>query len=176
MDGDTVFPYPHLPIEWMMNLWGIQHNTFIAMAREIDAPRSYDSHGQLVLNTGFIIAQQSPRTEEMFEAWKDCIHDIRYPGCSNYTDRFSHEQYAFGNWVRYDFNSTDEVVTIPCSDAMGFPGRAGEGEECQGDLLGHYTLDKDMAIQAVQRSLMRYLMQDVHREFYREYVQLGGSR
>lgn len=165
MDADTVLPYPHLLLEWMMDLWGIKKETLIAMTRGVDAPANYDSHGQIGLNTGFMIAQQSPRTMEMFEAWKDCVHDLRYPGCSNYTGPVPHEQYAFGNWVRYDFDGSDEVVTIPCSNATA--------EECHGGLLVQYSSNKGkgMAKAAVQRSIMQYFMGGIQQELHREYSQ-----
>lgn len=163
MDADTVLPYPHLPLEWMMDLWGIKKETLVAMTRDVDAPANYDSHGQIGLNTGFLIAQQSPRTAEMFEAWKGCVHDLRYPGCSNYTGPVPHEQYAFENWVRYDFDGSDEVVTIPCSNATA--------EECHGGLVAQYSSSKDMVKAAVQRSIMQYFMGNFQQEFDREYRQ-----
>lgn len=163
MDADTVLPYPHLPLEWLMDLWGIKKETLIAMTRDVDAPANYDSHGRIGLSTGFIIAQQSPRTVKMFETWKGCLHDLRYPGCSNYTGPVPHEQYAFGNWVRYDFDGSDEVVTIPCSNATA--------EECHGGLLSQYSSNQDMAKAAVQHSMMQYFMGNVQREFQREYTQ-----
>lgn len=169
MDGDTMFPYPHIPMEWLLNLWGVKNNTLIAMPEDVDEPWSYESRGNLILNSGFIIAQQSDRTHELLEAWTTCPKETRYPGCAPFNETWPLEQFTFSNWVRYDFNGTDEVVAIPCTLAMGYPGAPEGGGICHGELMTHWTTSKDSTSAAVQKSVMQYVMREVHRQFHREY-------
>ncbi|KAJ5220398.1 hypothetical protein N7468_009602 [Penicillium chermesinum] len=169
MDGDTMFPFPHIPFEWLMNLWGVQNNTLIAMPEDVDAPWSYESHGNLILNAGFIVVQQSERAHELMEAWATCPDETRYPGCGEYREKWPLEQWTFSNWVRYDFNGTNEVVAIPCTEAMGYPGAPEGGGVCHGELMTHWTTAKDSTSAGVQKSVMQYVMREVHRQFHQEY-------
>ncbi|KAJ5537865.1 Galactosyl transferase [Penicillium frequentans] len=169
LDGDTLFPYPHVPFEWLMNLWGITNNTLIAMPEDVNEAWSYDSRGGLILNSGFVVAQQSPRTHELLDAWATCPQETRYEGCAKYKDDWPKEQYTFSNWVRYDFNRSEEVVAIPCTHAMGYPGATHGGDICHGELMTHYTTAKGETSAAVQKSIMQYMMRELHRQFHEEY-------
>ncbi|KGO77164.1 hypothetical protein PITC_024060 [Penicillium italicum] len=100
MDADSMMPYPNLPMEWLFNYWEIMPETLVAMALDPDAPHNRDWNGRTFLNTGFIIAQQSPRTNELFEAWESCPNETRYPDCGRWGAEWPHEQSAFGNHVR----------------------------------------------------------------------------
>jgi hypothetical protein len=169
LDGDTLFPYPHIPFEWLMNLWGITNNTLIAMPEDVNEAWSYDSRGGLILNSGFVVVQQSTRTHELLDAWATCPQETRYQGCAKYKDDWPKEQYTFSNWVRYDFNRSEEVVAIPCTHAMGYPGATHGGDICHGELMTHYTTAKGETSAAVQKSIMQYVMRELHRQFHEEY-------
>ena len=128
MDADVTLPHLEVPLEWMFNRWGIQRHSSIAMpwdAEEFHDGESIsrDSKGLRVLNTGFVVAQNSATTLALLEAWRDCPSERRYAGCNRWAYEWSHEQRAFSEYIRYDFNHTAEtIVGIPCDDAMGWPG------------------------------------------------------
>lgn len=103
-------------MEWLFNRWKITPETSIAMPidtkenRNGDDKVSCDSKGKTVLNTGVVVAQSLPYTFEMFKAWIECTTDLRYPGCSHWKDRWSNEQRAFSEYIRYDFNPNNNII------------------------------------------------------------------
>ncbi|CAF3519066.1 unnamed protein product, partial [Fusarium graminearum] len=142
LDSDAVFTHLNLPIEWLMNLWDIRpEETLVAMAYDLDIKIDYDTRGNLVLNTGFVISQASQRTQEMYERWEDCPRSI--PGCEHWNFKWAHEQSAFSHYIRYEFNRTHDVKNIPCSHANGNEFTA-EGQcKCQG-IFAWYSSDLEM--------------------------------
>jgi hypothetical protein len=106
-----------------------------------------------VLNTGLVLAQNNNRTFDMLDAWSECTTEKRYPGCAQWKNKWSHEQRAFSEYIRWDpeFNNTDNIVGIPCDDAVGYPGfkEQNEGQDrrtlsdCNGNFFRHYTLGKN---------------------------------
>lgn len=170
MDGDAVFHYPHLPVEWLFNLWGLTKQTLVAMAMDPNKDFNMDSQGRVLLNTGFIIAQQSGRTQEMFEAWESCPQDTRYVNCSKWTNQWAHEQSAFGNYVRYDFNQPEDIKSLPCAEANGYPEASDTG--CGGDFVRHYWLAKKLTIKALQDSVMQYFVPRLHEQFHNNLANL----
>ncbi|RGP69004.1 hypothetical protein FSPOR_4981 [Fusarium sporotrichioides] len=121
LDADAVFVYPEIPFEWLMSLWNITDKTLVAMSNDPDSPRNRDGKGKVMMNTGFIIAQQSNRTQDLFHDWNQCPTETKYKGCQRWMKDWAHEQAAFSNHVRYDY-STDEVRTIPRLDGNGGDG------------------------------------------------------
>lgn len=178
LDADTMFPYPHVPLEWLFNYWEISAQTLVALAEDPNDPINQDDRGKTLLNTGFIIAQQSPRAQELFEAWDSCADDIRYPGCSVWKYRWPHEQGAFGSHVRYEFSRPRDVRVLPCAEANGCPGA--RPANCSGKLVRHYWYAKAHLPAAVRDSLMRYLVLHMHEVFLREsgrvVLALNGSQ
>lgn len=86
LDADAVFMYPHLPFEWLMNMWNVTSETLMAISSDPDAKTNRDDKGLVSWNTGFIIAQQSKRTQELFDRWDKCPTEERYTGCKvNYS-------------------------------------------------------------------------------------------
>ncbi|KAF1919502.1 hypothetical protein BDU57DRAFT_536479 [Ampelomyces quisqualis] len=171
MDADVTIPHMEVPLEWLFNRWGIQPHTSIALPWDTLEVRdgkkaSVDSKGMLVLNTGFVVAQDSATTRDMLEKWHDCTSESRYAGCGTWAETWSHEQRAFSEYIRYDYNNTPEtVVSIDCDDAMGYPGiaaeaaRPGEYEvsDCSGNFVRHYTLNKGQVKEAGMLSVMNPL-------------------
>ncbi|KAJ5938981.1 hypothetical protein N7466_002115 [Penicillium verhagenii] len=167
VDADIVFPHLHVPLEWLLNYWDINPETLIAMAWDPEADINNDDRGQTFLNKGFIIAQQSARTKELLEAWDDCVNGSRYPECPQWSKRWPHEQGAFGNYLRYDFDRIEDVKALSCEEANGSPEVAHTG--CVGKLVRHYWNDKHLASARVQEITMQYFMPRLHDEFLQEY-------
>ncbi|TVY78779.1 hypothetical protein Focb16_v009750 [Fusarium oxysporum f. sp. cubense] len=152
LDADAIFMYPQLPFEWLMRLWNITDNTLVAMANDPNSPRNRDANGQVMQNTGFIIAQQSNRTQELFYNWEQCPTDIKYKGCKRWGKAWAHEQAAFSNHVRYDYNSTEEVRVIPCMDGNGAP-YIGD-KTCGGVFIRHHWFHKDYPIKDMHQLIL----------------------
>jgi hypothetical protein len=116
IDADAIIQHLEVPIEWLFNKWNITENTSIAMPIDTKENRggddtvSCDSKGKVVLNTGVVIAQALPYTFEMFKAWNECTSEHRYPGCGKWKEEWSHEQRAFSEYIRYDFNPDNNIV------------------------------------------------------------------
>lgn len=182
MDADVTIPHLDVPLEWMFNRWGVQEHTSMALpwdAEEFHDSKSIslDSKGLRVLNTGFVVAQNSPTTLQMLDAWKECPSGSRYEGCARWAYEWSHEQRAFSEYIRYDFNKTAEtVVSIPCDDAVGWPGYAkdtlgynpGGMSDCNGNFIRHYTLGKDQAKAASSNSVMQVLSQAMQKNMLQQ--------
>lgn len=170
LDADAVIRYPHLPMEWLFNYWDISPNTLVAMALDPDEPQNRDAKGKTLLNTGFVIAQKSARTQELFEAWESCPTDTRYPECSKWSQQWSHEQAAFGNYLRYDFDLAEDVKTLSCAEANGYPEVA--QTTCVGEFVRHYWIYKDLLPAAVEASITQYFLPQVHRLFHQNFENL----
>lgn len=137
---------------------------------------STDSHDLRVLNTGFVVAQNSPLTMSMLSAWKDCTTETRYPGCGRWKQEWSHEQRAFSEYIRRDpeFNvSSEAIVGISCDDAVGWPGfkkdvnRGDAITECNGNFLRHHTLTKSKTKESSASVVMQALSQVLQKEALR---------
>ncbi|KAF1843233.1 uncharacterized protein K460DRAFT_407596 [Cucurbitaria berberidis CBS 394.84] len=159
MDADAVVSHLEVPLEWLFNRWNITENTSMALPHDTQQYRdgksmSTDSYGVPVLNGGFVISHNNNLTFDMLSAWGNCTTETRYPGCGQWKDKWSHEQRAFSEYIRWDpeFNKTEGFVTaIPCDDAMGWPGFKELAEErgehgitdCKGNFVRHYTIGKE---------------------------------
>ncbi|KAF2877669.1 hypothetical protein BDV95DRAFT_481826 [Massariosphaeria phaeospora] len=175
MDADTTISHLEVPFEWMFNRWGITEQTSMSMpwdtveATPDGGTYSNDSKGVLVLNTGFMVVQNANLTMEMLQAWKDCTTETRYPGCGRWKEEWSHEQRAFSEYIRYDFNPTGKnIVAIPCDEAMGWPGMLEDNENritsnCSGQFIRHHTLKKNMAKTSGAETVMEALAQIVQK-------------
>ncbi|KAH7066567.1 hypothetical protein FB567DRAFT_261116 [Paraphoma chrysanthemicola] len=181
MDADVTIAHLDLPLEWMFNKWGIEKHTSMALPWDTEEKHgnlsiSVDSKGLRVLNTGFVVAQNSNTTRDLLEKWRDCTSEERYPGCAQWKEKWSHEQRAFSEYIRYDYNNTPEtIVSIPCDDAVGWPGfkkdAAGYNDalsDCNGNFVRHYTLGKDQAKTASSFGVMQLLGQVLQRNLLRE--------
>ncbi|KAJ4373079.1 hypothetical protein N0V83_003370 [Neocucurbitaria cava] len=166
IDADATIQHLEVPFEWLFNRWGITPQTSIAMpldTRQIlngDTHASEDSKGRLQLNSGLVIAQALPHTFEMLTAWKECPSETRYPGCALWKKEWSHEQRAFSEYIRYDFDPEGtHIVEIPCNDAMGYPGLRENHphitSNCTGQFIRHHTIDKDMTKKSVEQGVLQ---------------------
>ncbi|KAH9869016.1 hypothetical protein J1614_008093, partial [Plenodomus biglobosus] len=115
--GDANFAHLDVPLVWMFNRWAITPRTCIAMPSDVGQDLGDDSRGNLEQNTGVVVLQNMPYTYIILEAWRDCPTEKRYPD-------WAHEQTAWSEYIRYDFNPNGtQIVYIPGDDAMGFPGQ-----------------------------------------------------
>ncbi|KAJ5084851.1 hypothetical protein NUU61_009430 [Penicillium alfredii] len=167
IDADALWSYPHVPVEWLMNHWGMTDETVIALPDDVSGGWE-DVYGNRGMNTGFCITQQAPSTRDLFERWITCPDETRYPECSKYKEDGLKEQSAFIDFIRHDYNGS-EIVTIPCTEAMGYPGQKEGDGECTGDFVQHFTTWKDGVGTAVQHSVMQYFMERVHKQFHGEF-------
>ncbi|WXC49322.1 hypothetical protein QX201_009005 [Fusarium graminearum] len=163
LDSDAVFTHLDLPLEWLMNLWGFTKESLVAMAYDLDWKADYDSHGNLILNTGFVISQASQRTQDMYKRWEDCPRSIS--GCEHWNFNWAHEQSAFSYYIRYEFNRTNEIVNIPCNHANGNEYAADGQCECQGVFVSHNWHTKEKVPELLSRSIMTSLSRRLHGQF-----------
>lgn len=118
IDADATVQHLEVPLEWLLNRWNFTPNTSIAMpidTKQIlgdDRNASCDSRGVVTLNTGFIITQNLPHTFRMMDAWKTCTSGKRYKDCGTWKENWSHEQRAFSEYIRYDFNPDGNNIVV----------------------------------------------------------------
>lgn len=165
MDSDVVITYPHLPIEWLMNYWNMANDTLVMMARDPDEPQNYNDRHEIYLNTGFVIAQNSSRTQEMYEAWANCPGETRYPGCKHWKHDWPQEQAAFGTYLMYDFNRTNDIIVLPCAEANGAPEAENRGG-CIGTFVRHYWVDKGLVPKQLSDSIMQYVLPMMYSDYH----------
>ncbi|EGP89315.1 uncharacterized protein MYCGRDRAFT_91867 [Zymoseptoria tritici IPO323] len=172
LDSDVTATQMEVPLEWLFNRWNITSQTSIAMPWDTLEERpdthqilSQDSKGNQVLNTGFVLVQNLPFTFDMLQAWSECPTEKRYKGCGHWKKNWSHEQRAFSEFIRYDFNPQgDNIVPIACDDAMSWPGAVDERpgpyrllNDCQGRFFRHHTWHKERPREEFQDSAMQLL-------------------
>ncbi|KAF2103947.1 putative subunit of Golgi mannosyltransferase complex [Rhizodiscina lignyota] len=168
VDSDAIFYHLDLPFEWLLNYWRIiPHQTGLAMALDPNSDNNKDSFGRRYLNTGFIIAQNNPRTHDILDAWASCPEeDSKYTNCSNFKHNSPGkptDQGAMGNYIRYDFEEKEDIRELPCTEANGFP-ESHSG--CYGLFVRHvWTSKQDMLMASVAKSLAGAMFEDRHREF-----------
>ncbi|OCK73549.1 hypothetical protein K432DRAFT_312588 [Lepidopterella palustris CBS 459.81] len=161
LDADAAFHQMHIPIEWLLNYWEITPETSIAMALDPAGPPGIndDRFNRTLSNTGFIISQRSDRTQEILRAWHECPDDTRYANCSQWSKPRFHEQSAFGNYIRYDYE--ENLKEIPCTEANGYPGTL-----CEGVFIRHYWYGK----QRVRNDFANSTMQAITAPLQRMYL------
>ena len=123
IDRDAFFNHMEVPLEWLFNRWNLTEQTSIAAPLDVlfrDGNATLDAKGRRIQNNGFIIAQSSPRTQEILEAWMNCWNDIRYPGCSYWKENWGNEQSAFAEYVRYEFNREHDVLVRKSTSPLSY--------------------------------------------------------
>jgi hypothetical protein len=169
IDADATFMNLNLPFEWLLNRWETTRNTSLTMARDPNQPQNYDSaQHNILLNCGFVVAQNLPRTKEILGAWASCPdNEERYPDCARWKNPWPAEQAAFGEYIRYDFNEPDDIREVECSDANGFP-EADQG--CEGIFIRHHWSRKDLVAKMLADSFMHASM-DVFRDRFMSKIE-----
>jgi hypothetical protein len=164
VDADANFVNLQLPFEWMLNRWNVTKSTSLTLAYDPDEPQNKDAaRNGTLLNCGLVIAQNLPRTHEILDAWSQCPdNEERYPGCSRWKHTWPAEQAAFGEYIRYEFTGRDDINTIPCDEANGFPS---SGTECSGKLMRHHWTAKGLVRAMMNDAVMYGAMNRVHQNF-----------
>jgi hypothetical protein len=163
MDSDTIIMNLHLPFEWLLNRWGVQHNTSFTMAKDpANEPQNFDSKGRINDNTGFMIIQDLPASHEIIEKVEQCPEDPeRYPGCDKFKMEWPHEQGAFSEHIRYEYPGS--INELNCTEANGYPGSG--REDCEGVFIRHFWDRKfglkDTVGYVVSAPLMSMLHRDI---------------
>lgn len=114
MDGDIIFNDIRIPMEALLSHWNITQD--ITIAGGIDVDKQVDAFGRIVMNSGFLITQQTPLADGLMQDWINCPSDVKYENCSHWKDVFAHEQSAFSNHIRYDKEYKDSIREIPVED------------------------------------------------------------
>jgi hypothetical protein len=170
LDADATFRFLHLPIEWLLNYWSIEPRHSIVMAKDPWDPQSpqynSDRFNRTYTNTGFIIAQNNEHTMPILKAWHECPDDIRYPGCSQWKQPKFHEQSAFGEYVRYDYE--DYIKELDCGQANGFPGV--QISNCQGKFVRHYWFEKRLVKVDYEEDILNAFASPVRKLFSADVI------
>lgn len=120
-DADVIFPDIRIPLEPLLGHWNITPDIAIAAAVDLPVEESLDMYGNLNLNTGFVITQNTPEFSDLMQDWIDCPTGVTYPNCTHWHYNFFHEQSAFSDYIRYDY--PDSVRAIESADADGPDGK-----------------------------------------------------
>ncbi|KAF2402927.1 hypothetical protein EJ06DRAFT_473241 [Trichodelitschia bisporula] len=181
IDADAVFRHLHLPYEWLLNRWRVTRNTSLAMALDVSLttagePIGYTNNrfGALNPNAGFITALNLPRTFAMLRAWLACPDDgERFPGCERFLKEWPAEQGAFGEYVRYMYDRETDFKAFACDDANGFPG---QGNDCQGMLVRHFTTGKERLKEEVGDTVLQTIMGRVQADLMARRAEVWAER
>ncbi|EOA88260.1 uncharacterized protein SETTUDRAFT_38930 [Exserohilum turcica Et28A] len=165
LDADAAFRFLHVPIEWLLNYWDIQpHHSFV-MAKDPwtakEPQYNSDRFNRTYTNTGFMIVQNNKDTMPILKAWHECPDDTRYANCSQWKQPRFHEQSAFGEYIRYDYENN--IKELECAEANGFPGV--EISNCQGKFIRHYWFDKSNVKIDFRENIMNALTLPIQKVF-----------
>jgi hypothetical protein len=163
IDADAAFVNLELPIEWLLNRWGVTSATALSIPKDPENNEpNYDSRGRVVNNSGFVIGQNLPVTHDIAQAWIDCPeNEIKWPGCDRYRFRDFCEQSAFGEYTRYDF--PDDILELECNDVNGYPG---SGRPCNGVFVRHHWDQKHLTKHSFADALLLNVMTRVQQHLF----------
>lgn len=152
MDGDAIFTHLHLPLEWLLNHWEVTNETTMALAEDPNDPFFLNGKRlDINLNTGFVIAHKTLKSDEFFDAWLTCPDETRYEDCGQWRLKHTHEQAVVNEYLRYDYPK--EIQILPCTEANRFPGSG----DCQGEFIAHYWPQKEMLPGGVKEVMAQYV-------------------
>jgi hypothetical protein len=149
-----------------LNYWDISPtNNSLALAVDPDREYNKDKFGKLMLNTGFIITQNNPKTYEIMDAWAGCPEENgKHPECVEFRTNSPGrptDQGGFGTFIRYDY--PEDIKQLACTDANGFPN---SDSECEGRFIRHLWTGKDSWIKIfVGQQVPGPYLEMFHKEF-----------
>lgn len=152
-----------------MDYWQLDGDSnSLALAYDPDLPFNKDKFDETYVNTGFIIAQNNPKTFEIMEAWNACPDEGGdHPDCTEFRKADPGrptDQGGFGTFIRYDY--PDDIKSLPCKEANGFPE---SDTECNGDFIEHLWYEKDRGMKmTVGRQMPGDLLEMFHSYFLKE--------
>ena len=97
----------------------------------------------------------------MYKAWAECPSETKYKGCARWKQDWAHEQAAFGNYLRYDYDRPDDIRVLPCVEANGAPEAENRGG-CKGVFVRHFWVDKGLVAKNLADSVMQYFLPRLH--------------
>ena len=100
----------------------------------------------------------------MYKAWAECPSETKYKGCAHWKTDWAHEQAAFGNYLRYDYDRPDDIRVLPCVEANGAPEAANRGG-CKGVFVRHFWVDKGLVAKNLADSVMQYFLPRLHEAY-----------
>lgn len=165
LDADAAFRFLHVPIEWMLNYWDIKSHHSFVMAKDpwsAEEPQfNSDRFNRTLTNTGFMLVQNNENTMPILKAWHECPDDVRYTNCSQWKQPRFHEQSAFGEYIRYDYEQY--IKELECGEANGYPGVT--ASNCQGRFVRHYWFDKHNVKTDFRENIMNAITLPIQKVF-----------
>ncbi|KAI2477509.1 Galactosyl transferase [Pyrenophora tritici-repentis] len=165
LDADAAFRFLDVPLEWMLNYWDIKPHHALTMALDPWSAKepqyNSDRFNRTYTNTGFMIVQNNEHVMPILKAWHECPDDTRYANCSQWKQPRFHEQSAFGEYIRYDYEQY--IKELPCAEANGFPGV--EVSNCQGKFIRHYWFEKTNVKLDFRENIMQALTLPIQKVF-----------
>lgn len=154
IDYDIIFNDMKLPLEHLMSRWNVTSDIALTGALDPDRANNMDLRGRLSINTGFLIWQNTPRTDKMLEDWENCPN---LPACRRYLFEWYHDQSGLNSFVRW--GNEDVVREVPCNEANGASFYlAGDNQGCVGQFISHYWVDKGTVDLAAKSALAEIMM------------------
>lgn len=169
-DADVLFFHLKLPLEALFDRWNLTSDIAIAAAldpatEDLDFINK-DRFRKANLNTGLVVAQNTPTTDAIFRDWIDCPTEVKFGNCSKWkNDRF-HEQSALSEFIRYEW--PDNIRQIRCSDANSAPEQGRPGK-CVGTYIRHYWTLKSQLKMFVEQSVHKMVMEEVQKSMTNEW-------
>jgi hypothetical protein len=172
VDADILFPHLLLPYEWLLNRWDITEDIIVAMALDIDWTDAVDKQGRQRVNAGFVTLQNTPLTHQLLYDWSECPESgSKFEGCENYKNVWPAEQGAFNEYIRYEYPKN--VREIPCDEGTGSPNSP---LACRGQLVQHYTLNKEDVRPGMETALAAAFMPNLQNHMIEQKEQMHSER
>jgi hypothetical protein len=167
-DSDIVFPNLKLPMEYLLDHWNIDSTVAMAAALAPDEPEKYDRLGHRNVNTGFMIAQNTPEVMPLLKDWIECPSETKFADCAHWKDDFWHEQSAYSDFVRHEYENY--TLSLPCDDADGAPEHWLVGDKkCSGKYVRHYWVCKECVRGGVQESIANLVLPALAEQLLEEW-------
>jgi hypothetical protein len=174
IDSDATFNHLDLPFEWLLNYWRFHPGEqSLALAYDPDSPKNTDMKGQTYLNTGFMVAQNIPRTYEILKSWEECPDEGgKHPECVEFRKNrpgWPTDQGGFGNFIRYEFDKPTDIMGLLCTEGNGFvESKSG----CDGIFVSHWWTGKNSWIkEGIGRQVPGQFLPLLHTQFLLEKKQ-----
>lgn len=152
-DPDVYVRHPNISIEYLISRYNFTENSSFLMAEDPNEKSNQDSTGRIVLNTGFIIAQNNNLTKQILKQLALCGETI--PGCETWKNKWSQEQRAFSDYFRDKMKVGSELIIAPCNDLNGYE-ESGTG--CSGTLVTHVWNAKHTIKKRLKKLMLQNLM------------------
>jgi hypothetical protein len=161
LDSDAYFTNPNVSVEFILARYNVTINNSLLMSIDPNAPHNKDSKGRIVLNTGFIIAQNNNLTKHVLKKLALCTKTIL--GCNKWKQAWSYDQRAFSEYIRDEMKVGSQLIMTPCNETNGFDG---SGTECSGSFLTHVWSQKHTLIERLEKVMLNNLMTILEKDMW----------